>query len=109
MLHRQVLLPVQRLELLPPLARLQRLLRRALPRIEEGVGEHKLLLGGVGSGGPVLGADEPALEEVGVEGVELVDEALVNLGALPAGVEVLERLEDAPLVSAWGADYLIMK
>jgi hypothetical protein len=34
-----------------------------------------------------------------VEGIELVDEDLIDFDALPSGVEVLERFKDIPVIS----------
>ena len=109
MLMRNALPPAQRLQGLPPAPRPLPLLPSLLAGVEKGVRQDNLVLAHLLAQQPLLGLDERPFRELGVERVELVDESLVDLGALAAGVEVLQRLEDAPLIPACCLAYLIMK
>lgn len=95
-----MLFPTQCFCLLSTLACPQSLLGLPLPRIQEGIRENYFFLGSLRSDCPLLGSNQSAFCEPGIECVELVDEAFVDFRALPAGVEVFERFEDVPVVSA---------
>jgi len=64
-------------------------LHSLLARVEKGVRQNNLIFPHLWAQEPLFGLDEPPLGELGVERVELVDEALVNLCAFTAGVKVL--------------------
>lgn len=106
---RDALPPAQRLQRLPPAPRPLPLLHSLLSRVEKGVRQNNLIFAHLGAQEPLLRLDESPLCELGVESVELVDEALVDLGAFAAGVEILQRLEDVPLIPELCLAYLIMK
>ena len=84
-------------------------LRMSVSRVEEGIVEGHFLFSHFSRDCPLFGTDESSFEQFGVQRVELVYEDLIDLGAFPSGVEVLERLIDVPLESEWGGVYLIMK
>jgi hypothetical protein len=96
-----MLFPTQCFCLFSTLTCSESLLGLPLPRIQEGIREDYFFLRGLRRDRPLLGSNESAFCEPGIEGVELVDEAFVDFRALSAGVEVLERFEDVPVVSAW--------
>lgn len=77
--------------------------------VEEGVVENDLFLLHVGGEDPLLGLDHVAVEQFRVQGVELEDEDLVDLGPLAPGVEVLEGLVDVPVIPGWREGYLTMR
>lgn len=98
MLHLQTFFPAQIFCLLATLPTFT-LLRRSFARIEEGISEYNFFLGSVSSDRPLFRPDHASLQKSVIECIKLIDEPLINFCAFSARIEVLECLEDVPLIS----------
>ena len=110
MLSRYILFPVNSsivLFLSPPYYNLLILL--PFSGIQKSIVQNYLFLLHFRSYCPILRLNELSLIKSWVECIKLIDEDFINLSSFFPGVQVLERLENAPVIPVCQNDYLTIK
>jgi|694.fasta_scaffold47549_5 hypothetical protein len=109
MLMRNALFPAQHFIALPLTPGSLSFMSSLFARVKEGVRQNNLVFPHLLVQKPLFRFDQSPFRELGIERVELINEALIDLGALPTGVEVFKCFESVPLIPWCCLAYLIIK